>query len=149
MTKNKAITTRFLGRAATWFPILLIFVSSAPPCCAFFQRGPPLLAGCFRPRARIETSRNRAIATTCTASSDGEVVEEAWEGMMFGPHRVDGDQIFYKSDSGKTAAFVNLRYVCSPAITPPRDAGATEGKPFKRKHRDGWRRRGTIDWLIG
>ena len=136
MTENKAVATRFLGRAASSLvSILFIFISSAPPCCAFFERGPPLLAGCFRPRARIETSRKHAIATTCTAtaSSDGAVVEEAWEGMMFGPHRVDGDQIFYKSDSGKTAAFVNLRYAFSPAITPC-DADAIERKPFQWIH---------------
>lgn len=114
---ERKIARRLPRRAAAILVLVLIYVSSAPPCSAFFIQRGQLLAGCFGRGTRPGTAGNHPgtagnhdIATTCTASGGSAVIAESWEGMKFGPHLVEGDQIFYKSASGKTAAFVNLRY---------------------------------------
>mmetsp|Transcript_56032 Transcript_56032/g.137418 ORF Transcript_56032/g.137418 Transcript_56032/m.137418 type:complete len:223 (+) Transcript_56032:88-756(+) len=57
------------------------------------QRGPS-------PRIR------RAGAMAYMSSAGQDVFTK---GLMFGPHKIDSSQVFYKSRTGKTAAFVNLR----------------------------------------
>lgn len=113
---------RILPWSRTPFVLLLLLFPFSSR--AFAPPGSALLCRClglsFRPPP--PGSRRRppgAVYASMEAASSGSNIGAGEEGIMFGPHAVGGEQIFMRT--GLTAAFVNLRFVCSrllPCVVP-------------------------------
>lgn len=97
----------------------MIFVVSCGRFAAWINAAnhlPKLQGVTGKPQGRINRDCCSFRVRACEFVAPGEVGEMKTgagrtlpEGMMFGPYKIDASQIFFVSESGLTAAFVNLR----------------------------------------